>query len=266
VVQRGVPAGPVGAADAVPAGGALAGGAGAVTVTVAGGGTGVEVPEPPQPAVSTAAAATAPRSNTRTVAVPAALSGIAAPPGSSRSSCPSRAGVPARRAYPDGVSAARLVVLGFDHGRAMPDKIAPPRWLKPVNAALLVARRLGLGWTRELPVLTLPGRRSGKLRRTPVSVLDLDGHRYLLAGFPGSDWAANARAAQVGTLTVGRREERVRLVELSPTDAVPVLRAWPVRIPQGAKIMRDAGVVADLEPGSFAALAERCPAFRVEPA
>ena len=147
----------------------------------------------------------------------------------------------------------------------MSEKIAPPRWLKPFNAVLLAAGRLGLGWTRELPVLTLPGRRTGKLRRTPVSVLDLDGHRYLLAGFPGADWAANARAAGTGTLTVGRREELVRLVELSPADSVPVLRAWPVRIPQGAKIMRDAGVVADLEPDTFAALAGRCTAFRIEP-
>jgi hypothetical protein len=68
----------------------------------------------------------------------------------------------------------------------------------------------------------------------------------------------------VGTLSVGRRDERVQLVELSPTDAVPVLRAWPVRVTPGAKIMRDAGVVADLEPDSFAALAGRCAAFRVE--
>ena len=134
----------------------------------------------------------------------------------------------------------------------MPEKTAPPRWLKPVNAVLLVGRRLGLGWTRELPVLTLPGRRTGKLRRTPVSVLDLDGRRYLLAGFPGADWAANARAAGGGTLAIGRREERVRLVELSPTEAVPILR--------------DAGVVADLEPDSFAALAGRCAAFRLDPA
>lgn len=147
----------------------------------------------------------------------------------------------------------------------MPDKVTPPRWLKPLNAVLLVARRLGLGWTKELPVLVLPGRRTGKLRHTPVSVLDLDGHRYLLAGFPGSDWAANARAADTATLTVGRRDERVRLVELSPADAEPVLRAWPVRIPQGAKIMQDAGVVPDLEPATFAALAGRCPAFRIEP-
>jgi hypothetical protein len=147
---------------------------------------------------------------------------------------------------------------------SMPEKVAPPRWLKPMNAVLLVARRLGLGWTRELPVLVLPGRKTGKLRQTPVSVLDLDGHRYLLAGWPGADWAANARAAGVGILTVGKGTERVRLVELSPTDAEPVLRAWPARIPQGAKIMRDGGVVPDLEPDTFAALAGRCAVFRLD--
>jgi hypothetical protein len=144
-----------------------------------------------------------------------------------------------------------------------PDKITPPRWLKPVNAALLVAKKLKLGWAREMPVLVLPGRRTGKLRRTPVTPLALDGHRYLVAGFPGSDWAANARAAGVGVLS-GRRDERVRLVELSPAEAEPVLRAWPVRVPQGAKIMRDGGVAADLDPDTFAALAGRCAVFRIE--
>ena len=146
----------------------------------------------------------------------------------------------------------------------MPEKIAPPRWLKPMNAVLLVARRLGLGWTREMPVLVLPGRKTGKLRRTPVTPLDLDGQRYQVAGFPGADWAANARAAGVGILLVGRREDRVRLVELAPADAVPILRAWPVRVPQGAKIMRDCGVVTDIETETFAALAGRCAVFRVE--
>ena len=143
------------------------------------------------------------------------------------------------------------------------DKVTPPRWLKPVNATLLVAKKLKLGWAKEMPVLVLPGRKTGKLRRTPVTPLELDGQRYLVAGFPGSDWAANARAAGVGILS-GRRDERVRLVELSPAEAEPVLRAWPVRIPQGAKIMRDGGVVADLEPDTFAALAGRCAVFRID--
>ena len=76
---------------------------------------------------------------------------------------------------------------------------------------------------------------------------------------------ANVRAAgHVGTLDTGRRSEQVRLVELAPDAALPVLRAWPVRVPQGAKIMKDAGVVDDVTPDAFAGLVGRCAVFRVE--
>ena len=146
----------------------------------------------------------------------------------------------------------------------MAEKIAPPRWLKPFNAVVLAARRVGLGWTRELPVLVLPGRRTGKLRRTPVSVLDLDGHRYLLAGFPGADWAANARAAGVGILAVGRRNERVRLVELSPPTPSRCCAPGRSASRRARRSCATAGVVPDLEPDTFAALAGRCAVFRVE--
>jgi deazaflavin-dependent oxidoreductase (nitroreductase family) len=140
----------------------------------------------------------------------------------------------------------------------------PPRWLKPLNRVLMTLQRLGLGM-RELPVLTVPGRRSGQPRRTPLTVLELDGQRYLLQGYPGADWVANVRAAgHVGTLGVGRRSEQVRLVELAPAEALPVLRTWPVRVPQGAKIMKDAGVVDDVTPEAFAGLVGVCAVFRVE--
>jgi deazaflavin-dependent oxidoreductase (nitroreductase family) len=141
----------------------------------------------------------------------------------------------------------------------------PPRWLKPLNRVLLTVQRLGLGM-KELPVLTVPGRRTGKPRRTPLTVLDLNGHRYLLQGYPRADWVANVRAAgHLGTLEVGRRRERVRLVELGPAEALPVLRAWPVRTPDGAKIMRDAGVVDDTTPDAFAGLVGTLAVFRVDP-
>jgi deazaflavin-dependent oxidoreductase (nitroreductase family) len=140
----------------------------------------------------------------------------------------------------------------------------PPRWLKPLNRALMAVQRLGLGM-RELAVLTVPGRRSGRPRRTPLTVLHLDGRRYLLQGYPSADWVANVRAAgHVGTLSVGRRSERVRLVELPPAEAVAVLRVWPVRFPEGAKIMKDAGVVDDVTPEAFAGLVGTCAVFRVE--
>jgi deazaflavin-dependent oxidoreductase (nitroreductase family) len=139
----------------------------------------------------------------------------------------------------------------------------PPRWLKPMNRVLMTVQRLGFGM-KDLPVLTVPGRRSGQPRRTPLSVLDLDGERYLLEGFPGADWARNARAAGTGTLSVGKGHERVRLVELDPQDALPILRAWPVRMTDGAKIMRDAGVVDEMTPEAFEALAGRCAVFRID--
>lgn len=141
---------------------------------------------------------------------------------------------------------------------------APPRWLKPLNRVLMTAQRLGLGM-KELPVLTVPGRRSGASRRTPVSVLHLDGQRYLLVGYPGADWGRNARAAGRGKLSVGRVAEPVRLVELDPQAALPVLRQWPVQIAQGAGMMRDAGVVDDVTPEAFERLAGVCPVFRLDP-
>ena len=141
----------------------------------------------------------------------------------------------------------------------------PPRWLKPMNKVLLALRRTGLGM-KELPVLTVPGRKSGKPRSTPLSVLEHEGQRYLLEGFPGADWARNVRAAGGrATLSTGKRREEVRLVELDAREALPVLRLWPVRLAEGAKIMADAGVVESVTPEAFEAVAGRCGVFRVEP-
>ncbi|OLT04967.1 deazaflavin-dependent nitroreductase [Pseudonocardia sp. CNS-004] len=142
----------------------------------------------------------------------------------------------------------------------------PPRWLKPMNKVFLALRRTGLGM-KDLPVLTVPGRKSGKPRSTPLSVLEHEGQRYLLEGFPGADWARNVRAARGrATLATGRRTEQVRLVELDAQEALPVLRLWPVRIADGAKIMADAGVVEAVTPEAFEAVAGRCGVFRIDSA
>jgi deazaflavin-dependent oxidoreductase (nitroreductase family) len=130
----------------------------------------------------------------------------------------------------------------------------------------LALKRAGIGM-KDLPVLTVPGRKTGKPRSTPLSVLEHEGQRYLLEGFPGADWARNVRAADGhATLATGRRREQVRLVELAPQEALPVLRLWPVRIADGAKIMADAGVVEAVTPEAFEAVAGRCGVFRVEAA
>ncbi|MDN5915787.1 MAG: nitroreductase/quinone reductase family protein [Pseudonocardia sp.] len=112
-------------------------------------------------------------------------------------------------------------------GSSAPTSATPPRWLKPMNRVLMALQRLGLGM-KELPVLTVPGRRSGEPRRTPVSVLHLDGRRYLLVGYPGADWGRNARAAGRGTLRVGRVVEPVTPEAFEKIAGVcPVFRLDP---------------------------------------
>jgi hypothetical protein len=141
---------------------------------------------------------------------------------------------------------------------------SPPRWLKHVNKVIILMNRLGLT-VENGAVLTVAGRRTGAPRRVPVSVMRWEGQRYLLAGYPRAEWPRNVRAAGgAATLSVARRVERVRLSELDAAAAEPILRAWPVRIPKGAKVMLDAGVVPDVTPESFAALAGRCAVFRIE--
>ncbi|WP_062897444.1 PNPOx family protein, partial [Mycobacterium avium] len=111
-----------------------------------------------------------------------------------------------------------------------------------------------------------PGRKSGAARSTPVTPLTLDGRRYVVAGFPGADWVANARAAKQATIARGRHVERVRMTELSAAEARPVLRAFPTEVPTGVGFMKRAGLVTDGRPEEFEALAGRCAVFRLDPA
>jgi deazaflavin-dependent oxidoreductase (nitroreductase family) len=115
-------------------------------------------------------------------------------------------------------------------------------------------------------VLTVPGRKTGQPRSTPITPFTLDGHLYTVAGFPGADWARNARAAGTGTLTRGRNLQRVRIVELTPPEARPVLRAFPIEVPAGVGFQKRSGLVREGTPEEFEALAGRCPVFRFDPA
>lgn len=146
-----------------------------------------------------------------------------------------------------------------------PHHTPAPWWLKPMNKIFLLLQRFG--GMKELPVLVVAGRRTGKPRRTPLTVIDLNGERYLLEGFPGADWASNVRAADgVAQLSDGDEVRDVRLVELSAEQAVPVLRAWPeLAGADGPKMMKNAGVVDDVTPDAFAAVAGRCAVFRIDP-
>jgi deazaflavin-dependent oxidoreductase (nitroreductase family) len=146
--------------------------------------------------------------------------------------------------------------------------LKPPWWLKPMNKVFMTMLRLGLPISgKEGPlVLTVPGRKSGRPRSTPITPMYVDGTRYVVAGFPGADWERNARAANTATLTQGRASEQVRMVELSADEARPLLRQFPTLVPTGVSFMKRSGLVADGTPDEFEALAGRCAVFRFDPA
>ena len=66
-----------------------------------------------------------------------------------------------------------------------------PPWLKPLNRVIIPLNRLGLALGTQ-HVLSIPGRTTGKLRSTPVSLLTLAGQRYIVTAFE-TDWVKNAR-------------------------------------------------------------------------
>lgn len=144
----------------------------------------------------------------------------------------------------------------------MSEEVKLPRWLEVANPLIVALQRLGLA-IGTMRLLSVPGRKSGKLRTTPVSPLTVDGWRYIVAGHEGSDWVKNVRAAGWGILARGRKEERVTLVELPVEERGPVLRQFPREVPHGVQFFRHLYDVSD-EPEEFAALAPRCPVFRVE--
>jgi deazaflavin-dependent oxidoreductase (nitroreductase family) len=140
----------------------------------------------------------------------------------------------------------------------------PPRYLKPMNKVMMAVQKLGIP-TGPAMVLTVPGRKSGRPRSTPMTPFEFEGGLYVVAGYPGADWTANARAAGSGTLARGRRSQRVRIVELTADKARPVLRAFAAEVPVGVAFAKRSGMVREGTADEFEALAGRLAVFRFEP-
>lgn len=136
-------------------------------------------------------------------------------------------------------------------------RLGPLRRLGNIAQTLLV--RTGLA-PRFSYILTTVGRKTGKRRSTPVTVLEHREHRWLVSPYGTVGWVHNARAAGRVTLNRGWRSREVRVTEVAPEEAAPVLRHYLNDVP----IVRpyfDVGVDSPLE--DFAAEASQHPVFRI---
>lgn len=132
---------------------------------------------------------------------------------------------------------------------------------RALNALVRPLARLGLTGPRT-HLLSVPGRRTGRLWSTPVSLVRLGGERFLVAPYGERNWVRNARAAGTVELRRGRRRERVAVEELTGAAAVPALR----RYWQTTRLTRPFFAVrADASDEDWLAEAPRHPVFRVSP-
>jgi len=138
-----------------------------------------------------------------------------------------------------------------------------PGWLPFMNRVVRALSRIGLS-LGPVQVLTVPGRRTGAPRTTPVSPLTVDGHRYVIAGLPESDWARNVRAAGQGELARGRHRSTVTLSEVTDlAERREVMRAFPREVSGGVSFFVRLGLVTKADPDEFAAAADRVAVFRI---
>jgi deazaflavin-dependent oxidoreductase (nitroreductase family) len=135
--------------------------------------------------------------------------------------------------------------------------VTVPRRL--VNAVVTPLVRLGLG-PGHFHLLAVRGRRTGRVYRTPVTVLDWNGARWLVAPYGERSWVKNARAAGWVELRRGRETKRVRVEEVPPAERAPILRDYLRRVPFTRDFF-DAAPSAPLE--VFAAEADRHPVFAI---
>jgi deazaflavin-dependent oxidoreductase (nitroreductase family) len=142
-------------------------------------------------------------------------------------------------------------------GAPKPYRLSPGR--RAVNALVRPLARLGLTGPRT-HLLTVPGRRTGRLWSTPVSIVKEGDERWLVAPYGDRNWVKNARAAGWVELRRGRRRERLAVDELPPEEAVAVLRRY-------YELGRVTRPFFDVGPGSspeeWLAEAPRHPVFRV---
>jgi deazaflavin-dependent oxidoreductase (nitroreductase family) len=128
-----------------------------------------------------------------------------------------------------------------------------------VNVLVRILLRWDLG-PRHTYLLTVRGRKSGRLVSTPVTLVEEGGLRWLVAPYGEVGWVRNARAAGEVTLRRGRRSETVVVFELDPAEAAPVLKRYVTEVPITRPFF---DVTPESDLGAFASEAARHPVFRV---
>ena len=145
---------------------------------------------------------------------------------------------------------------------------ATSHFLKPspletlMNRCVGVFARLGIG-PAYLHLLEVRGRKTGRVYSTPVNLLKLNGHEYLVGGRGHTAWSRNASAGGEVILRRGRNSQRYRVVPVPEMNKPPILRAYLQEYSN--TVQRFFSVPANSPVEAFATIADRHPVFELKP-
>jgi deazaflavin-dependent oxidoreductase (nitroreductase family) len=111
-------------------------------------------------------------------------------------------------------------------------------------------------------LLTVRGRKSGQPHTVPVTLVEQDGQRWLVAPYGVVQWVRNIRAAGTATLTRGRRSEVISVTELPAGEAAPILKQYLLHV---ATVRPYFDVTRDSSLEAFELEAPRHPVFLITP-
>ncbi len=140
--------------------------------------------------------------------------------------------------------------------------LPPTRRERIFNKAFGVLVGVGLG-PRHYYLLQVRGRKTGRVRSTPVSVVELDGKRFLVAPRGRTQWVRNAEAAGEVTLKRGRTSQRFLVRPVSNSEKPVVLSAYLDRF--RLAVQRYFPVSAGSGPEAFAGIVDRYPVLELVP-
>jgi deazaflavin-dependent oxidoreductase (nitroreductase family) len=123
-----------------------------------------------------------------------------------------------------------------------------------------------LAWLGLVPayvhLLEVQGRRSGKTYSTPVNLLRLNGHYYLVGGRGHTAWSKNALSASAVKLRRGLRAQSYQAVPVPDEMKPEILKAYLEEY--RGTVQRFFNIPAGSPVEAFAAIAHRHPVFELK--
>ncbi len=86
--------------------------------------------------------------------------------------------------------------------------------------------------TGGMPVVSFSGRRTGKVWRTPIGIVEMNGARYLCSPRGETAWSRSLRATGECSIKMGGVERRYRATEVSPAERSPIFAEYVQKFAQ----------------------------------